>query len=127
MTELSLTNKGPIHPAPELKAPIQTVSREIQNWHGVVAATHWTLYRPDAVDGADFYVSDREIGHIPTSPDLRDRLLDRREAERFPWGDAYAGWVQFRIRTESDACHAIQLFRMNYDRLPGSVVEEKTV
>lgn len=33
------------------------------------------------------------------------------------FGGSYAPWTQFRIRNESDADYAIQLFRLTYERL----------
>ena len=121
---MSLTAKGPLVRVPVLPVPLQRVSEAIQAWPGTVAATHWDLYDRTRVDGADFYVGDQELGHVhlngdmhlATSKPLRDKLLEHRLAQPFPWYDC---WIQFSIKTEVQAQHAIWLFRLNYDRING--------
>jgi len=128
MNELSLIEKGPVRPAPTLSKHPQRVSSEIQSWPGVVAAAHWNLYWPDVVDGSDFYVGERELGHIhlnghahiATTRGLRDRLLKSGEAQTFPWSGGYEDWVMYPIGNAADADHAIGLFRLNYERLQSS-------
>jgi hypothetical protein len=122
---MKLADKGPIKPPPVLKGPAQFVSQEIQSWPGIVAATHWFLYDQTQVDGADFYVSDRELGHIHldgeihlgTTRTLAAMLIEHGLADPFEWGDA---WVQYRIRKKADVDHALWLFRLSYDRLNGT-------
>lgn len=122
---MKLASKGPIQPPPVLKGPAQRVSREIQSWHGIVAATHWYLYDRSQVDGADFYVGERELGHIHLdgeihlglTPSLASLLIGQDLAEPFEWGD---DWVQYTIRKAADIDHAVWLFRLGYDRLAGT-------
>ena len=55
-----------------LKGPAQSVSAEIQSWPGIIAATHWFLYDRTQVDGADFYVGEKELGHIHLDGELHE-------------------------------------------------------
>jgi hypothetical protein len=123
--ELSLEQKGPFAPPPVLSGPCQRVAKAVASWPGVIAAAHWHLYRENSVDGADFYVGSRELGHIhldgdvhlATDKTLHDAFLASGEAERFPYGGTYATWTLIHIDTEADADKAIRLIRRNYDRL----------
>jgi Luciferase len=122
---MKLTDKGPIVGPPRLRGPAQTVSAEVQSWPGVVSATHWLLNDPTQVDGADFYVGERELGHIHLDGEihlavtqaLRRALVERKLAEPFRWA---ADWVQFPITDKKSAQHALWLFRLGYDRLNGA-------
>ena len=121
---MTLEAKGPVQPVPVLTGYAEVVSRAVQSWPGVIAATHWHLYRPTEVNGADFYVGTEECGHIhldgevhlATSLDLRKSLLAHGLARSFPY---YASWIETSIRSEAEAKHAIWLFRLNYDRIMG--------
>ena len=62
--ELALGRKGPAVAPPKLDQPYQTTALDVAGWDDVVAATHWHLHKRNTVDGADFYVNDRELGHI---------------------------------------------------------------
>jgi hypothetical protein len=92
---MKLADKGPIKPPPVLKGPAQLVSQEIQSWPGIVAATHWFLYDQTQVDGVDFYVGDRELGHIHldgeihlgTTRPLGAMLIEHGLADPFEWHD----------------------------------------
>jgi hypothetical protein len=122
---MKLADKGLIKPPPVLKGSAQLVSLEIQSWPGIVAATHWFLYDQTQVDGADFYVGDRELGHIHldgeihlgTTRTLGAMLIEHGLADPFEWHDA---WVQYPIRKKADVDHAVWLFRLGYDRLAGT-------
>ena len=122
---MKLADKGPIKPPPALKGPAQLVSQEIQSWPGIVAATHWFLYDRTQVDGADFYVGERELGHIHLDGEihlgatrtLAAMLIEHDLADPFEWGDA---WVQYPICKKADVGHAVWLFRLGYDRLNGT-------
>lgn len=124
---MTLSEKGPIAPPPVLNGLLQGVSETIQSWNGVGAATHWHLYRPDQVDGTDFYVGDEELGHIhldgsihlATSLALRQALVTRGLAQPFPYA-GYEGWVQSAIRGPADAELALWLFGLNHRRLCGT-------
>ena len=125
---LPLNAKGRFAPPPMLEGPAGRVALEIARWPNVVSATHWRLGKPGVVDGADFYVDEQELGHIhldgevhlATSLELRKTLLAKNHARPFPY---YASWVETSIETEAQADHALWLFRLNYTRLMGGVVE----
>ena len=121
---MRLEAKGEIRPPPRLKGPAQFVSLEIQSWPGIIAATHWFLYDRTQVDGADFYVGERELGHIHLDGELhlcvtvglRRRLIEAGLAEALPWAE---DCVQAPISNRRDARNALWLFRLAYDRLTG--------
>ena len=125
---MALASKGRYMPPPVLNEPMQTLSVAIQSWPGVIAATHWHLYRSDEVDGADFYVGTDELGHIhldgevhlATSLALREALLSEGLARPFPY---YRSWVETSMRPGKEARHAGWLFQLNYDRLAGVPIE----
>ena len=115
---MKLADKGPIEPPPVLKGAAQLVSQDIQSWPGIVAATHWFLYDRTQVDGADFYVGERELGHIHLDGEihlgatrtLAAMLIEHGLADPFEWSDA---WVQYPIRKKADVDHALWLFRLH--------------
>lgn len=123
--ELRIGQKGRVAPPPTLDDPFQRVSEAIASWNCVTALTHWHLSRRGKVDGSDFYVANRELGHIhlngevhlATDKRLHAKFVGDGRAEPFPFGGTYATWTLFRIRSESDAKYAISLFRQNYERL----------
>ena len=124
---MRLESKGEIRPPPKLKGPAQSVSLEIQSWPGVIAATHWFLYDRTQVDGADFYVGEKELGHIHLDGELhlcvtvglRRRLIESGLAEALPWAE---DCVQAPISSRRDARNALWLFRLGYDRLTGAPI-----
>ncbi|GAB2583276.1 luciferase domain-containing protein [Spirosoma areae] len=124
---MKLNQKGPIKPPPVLTGPGQKTAEAIQSWPAIISATHWDLFNRSRVDGADFYVNDAELGHIHLNGEvhlaatngLGVALLQRGMASPLPYGKAHGDWVSFLIRTDSDADHAVWLFRLNYDRLQG--------
>jgi hypothetical protein len=126
---MRLESKGEIRPPPKLKGPAQSVSLAIQSWPGIIAATHWYLYDRTRVDGADFYVGEKELGHIHLDGELhlgvtaglRRQLVEAGLAEALPWGD---DWVQAPISSTRDARTAVWLFRLAYDRLAGTPIPE---
>ena len=121
---MKLEDKGVIKPAPVLSKYPEQVSKSIQAWDGIISATHWNLYDLTQVDGADFYVDEKELGHIhldgeihlATNTALSSMLIKMKLAGKFPYG---AGWVQYTITNSKTAAHALWLFRLNYDRLNG--------
>ena len=131
---MKLDQKGPIKPAPVLTGPGQKTAEAIQSWPTIISATHWDLFNRSRVDGADFYVGEAELGHIHLNGEvhlaatngLGIALLQRGLASPLPYGKAYGDWVSFMIRTDSDADHAIWLFRLNYDRLRGESLDALT-
>ena len=118
---LARADKGPLSPPPVLAEPMRTVADAVAGWSGVVATTHWYLYRRSQVDGIDFYVGEHELGHIhldgsihlATSPTLGRAMVAEGRARPFRY---VHGWVEQEIRViGTDA--AVALFRRNYERL----------
>ena len=119
---MQLRNEGVIQPAPALRGMAQEVSLELQKWDGMQAVTHWQLGNSEKVDGAEFHVNDKELGHIHLNGEMHLLLTKRLSraliqnglAEKFPWG---AEWVQAPLSTESERERALWLFRLGYDHL----------
>jgi hypothetical protein len=126
---MRLESKGEIRPPPRLKGPAKGVSLEIQSWPGIIAATHWFLHDPTQVDGVDFYVGCKELGHIHLDGELhlfvtvglRRRLVDAGLAEALPWAQ---DCIQAPISGRRDARNALWLFRLAYDRLTGTPITD---
>lgn len=124
-----LKSKGAIRPPPKLSGPAQSVSLEIQSWTGIISATHWDFYDRTEVDGADFYVGERELGHIHLDGELhlcltvglRERLIDAGLAEPLRWAEDS---VQAPISNRKEARTGVWLFRLGYDRLTGTPISE---
>ena len=125
---MRLEDKGQILPAPVLSKYPQMVSEEIQKWSNIISATHWDLYDRTKVDGADFYVGKKELGHIhldgwvhlATNKELSQAILKNKLAEKFPYAQ---NWVMFSITKKQDVKKAILLFQLNYDRLNGEPID----
>jgi hypothetical protein len=125
---MRLEDKGQILPAPVLSKYPQMVSEEIQTWCNIISATHWDLYDRSKVDGADFYVGKKELGHIhldgwihlATNKALAQVMLKNKLAEEFPYAQ---NWVMFSITKKQDVNKAILLFQLNYDRLNGVPID----
>ena len=124
---MRLETKGEIRPPPNLKGLAQSVSLEIQSWPGIVSATHWSFADRTKVDGADFYLGEKELGHIHLNGELhilvtsglRRRLVEAGLAQPFPWSDE---WIQSSVVHPRDARSAVWLFRLAYDRLAGTPI-----
>ena len=124
---MKLSDKGPIEPPPSMPGLLGRISTEIQSWPGVIAATHWDLYRATVPDGADFYVGDTEIGHlhfyggahVASDRSLCERFIAQGKAQpfRFRQDPNYRYWTQVTVATEKHAQDTIELFRANYERL----------
>ena len=91
----------------------------ILQWPGVESSPHRN-------GGIEFRVDRREIGHYHPSGhlDLPFPVRTRRELVAAGRAEAHhslptTGWVTFRVRTEHDIPAAIDLLRMNYERLRG--------
>jgi hypothetical protein len=113
--------KGPIAPPPMLDGARGTVADAVTKWPGVTSTVHWDLDEATRVDGIDFYVGERELGHIhldgelhlATDPSLGADLVAKGLVRSFRYA---RGWVSEKIdRIGPDS--AIALFRRNYDRL----------
>ena len=124
---MRLETKGEIRPPPKLKGHAQSVSLVIQSWPGVIAATHWFLYDRTRVDGADFYVGEKELGHIHLDGELhlgvtvglRRQLIEAGRATALPWAE---DWIQAPISSQREALNALWLFQLGYDRLMGASI-----
>ena len=126
---MTLEEKGPIKPPPELSKFPQQVSKEIQSWEDITAATHWELYDRSKTDGADFYVGQEELGHIhlngeihlATGKELAAVLIKNKLGKKFLYG---SDWVTSPIESAKDVVHAVWLFELNYKRIKGEPVEK---
>lgn len=96
------------------------IEREVLSWPDVTA-------RPHRFGGVEFHVHQHEIGHLHGDrlADLPFPLRIRRElvASGRAWPHHVlpdTGWVSYYIRGPADVPGAIELFRLNYDRLTRS-------
>ena len=88
---IQLRNEGILQPPPTLPGAAQTVSAKLQTWSGLEAFTHWQLGNSTRVDGAEFHVDGKELGHIhldghihlALTDALRKLLVDRKLASPF--------------------------------------------
>jgi hypothetical protein len=95
----------------------ERIEREVRGWPGVEE-------KPHRFEGIEFRVNGHEIGHLHG-----DRLADlpfpvRMRKELVATGRArlhhvlpQTGWVSYPIRGEEDLAGALELFRLNYERL----------
>ncbi len=121
---MKLSEKGRFVPRPTLEGVAERVACSVESWPEVHARTHWELGDETIVDGADFYVGERELGHLhlyaeahivmPRS--LRDALIAAKLARPFRWSESF---VVHRVRTAADAEHVERLFRLAFDYLQG--------
>lgn len=93
---------------------------------GLVSSWDGVTVHPHRFGGVEFRVGRRQIGHLhgdrmadlPFPVRIRERLVAEGRAERHHILPD-SGWVTLRLRSERDAERAIDLFRLNYDRLVG--------
>lgn len=124
---MKLSEKGRFVARPALDGIAESVALGVEALAGVQARTHWYLGDESVVDGADFYVGERELGHIHLYAEahiavpraLRDALIAARIAKPFPWSDAF---VAKKIRTQKDAADAAFVFGLAHAGLLGSTV-----
>lgn len=98
-----------------LSAALGRVLNEVQGWPGVTLAPH-------RFGGTEFRLGKGEIGHshpdgsfdIPFPKPVRDELVAKHRAEPHHVLPR-SGWVTFRLRTEADVPHAIELLRLAYE------------
>lgn len=97
----------------------EEIEQAVTSWPGVTA-------QPHRFGGVEFRVHNHEIGHLhgdrladlPFPLRLRHELVAAgRAAPHHVLPDS--GWVSFHIRGAGDVPAAIELFRLNYDRLTG--------
>ena len=125
---MKLSEKGRFVPRPRLEGAAESVASAIESWPDVHARTHWQLGDETIVDGADFYVGGRELGHlhlyeeahIAVPRSLRDALLEAGLAERFPWSPSF---VVKKIDDGNAARDAEWLFALAYDHLKGASLD----
>lgn len=118
--------KGPMGPPPDIAGPAGEVARAVAALPGVQASVHWHFARRSEVDGADFYLRGRELGHIhldgvahiAMTRAVRDAALARGIGRPAPWA-GYEGWLHLPIRDAADAEAALALFAANHARLAG--------
>ena len=95
----------------------ETIGREVTSWPGVEE-------RPHRFGGTEFRVNGHEIGHLhgdrladlPFPVRVREQLVRSGKA-RLHHVMPQSGWVSRPIRDEEDVAGALELFRMNYERL----------
>ncbi len=98
----------------------EKIGREVTGWAGVEE-------RPHRFGGVEFRVNGHEIGHLhgegfPAMADLPFPIRMRKELVEAGKARLHhvlpeTGWVSYRIRDEEDVAGAIELFRLNYERL----------
>lgn len=91
----------------------------LREWEGVEVSPH-------QFGGVEFRVDHREIGHVHLGgiADLPFPVRVRRDLVSSGRAEAHhtlphTGWVSVRLRTEHDIPSAVDLFRLNYERLRG--------
>jgi hypothetical protein len=95
----------------------ETIEHEVKGWPGVESRVH-------RFGGVEFRVNGHEIGHLhgdrmadlPFSVRIREELVESGMAQLhhvLP----QTGWVSYYLGSEEDVAGALDLFRMNYDRL----------
>jgi hypothetical protein len=95
----------------------EEIRREVRSWPGVEA-------KPHRFGGVEFRVRGYEIGHLhgnrwadlPVPVRVRKELVARCKA-RLHHVLPQTGWVSYPIRDEDDVAGALELFKMNYERL----------
>lgn len=95
----------------------------VRQWEGVEVLPH-------RFGGVEFRVGRREIGHVHVGnvADLLVSVRLRRDLVAAGRASAHhalphSGWISFRIRSEHDVPSAVELFRLNYERLCGNTVK----
>jgi hypothetical protein len=98
------------------------VEREVLSWPGVSKETRGTDVTP-GIDVTIYWLGRRQLGHIhhdgvadfQVSKVLHDELIAAGRAE--PHRGGFAAVVSFAIRQPDDVPHALDLFRLSYDRV----------
>ena len=95
----------------------ETIRRQVTSWPGVKE-------KPHRFNGIEFRVRGHDIGHLhgsrwadlPFPVRVRKELIAQGKA-RLHHILPQTGWVSYPIRGEKDVPGALELFRMNYERL----------
>lgn len=101
---------------------VALIANVVRDWEGVEL-------RPHRFGGVEFRVGRREIGHVHVDG-VADLLVSvRMRRDLVAAGRAMAhrtlphsGWISVRLRSEHDVPGAVELFRLNYDRLTGAAI-----
>jgi luciferase-like monooxygenase len=95
----------------------EKIEREVTGWPGVEGRSH-------RFGGVEFRVNGHEIGHLHGSrlADLPFPVRVRRELVAAGKAQLHhvlpqTGWVSYPIRQPEDVDGALELFRLNYERL----------
>jgi hypothetical protein len=103
----------------------EKIEREVEGWEGVEA-------KPHRFGGVEFRVRGHEIGHLHGSrmADLPFPVRMRKELVAAGKAQLHhvlpeTGWVSYPIRGEEDVEGALELFRLNYERLTARRREAK--
>ena len=94
----------------------EQITETVRSWPGVESAPH-------RFGGIEFKVGRRELGHLhgdriadlPFPRRVRDELIAEGRA-RPHHVLPESGWITVSIRSPEDADHAVELFRMAYER-----------
>jgi|SRR5580704_12958272 hypothetical protein len=121
---MKLVDKGRFAPPPKLKLAAQRVSEAVAAWEGIHARTHWLLGDDREIDGADFYLREKEVGHIHLDSEAHvvlprvvvDLLVKAGLGHRLEWSRSV---VVFAVDRTADVEHALWLFQLSYDRCRG--------
>jgi hypothetical protein len=95
----------------------ERIGHEVTGWPGVEE-------KPHRFNGVEFRVNGHEIGHLhgsrladlPFPVRMREELVAAGKA-RLHHVLPQTGWVSYPIRGEEDVEGALELFRLNYERL----------
>jgi hypothetical protein len=103
------------------------IAELLQRWEGVEV-------RPHQFGGVEFRVGHREIGHVHLNGTADLLVPVRLRRDLVAAGRAqphhtlpHSGWISFRLRSEHDIPAAVALFRVNYDRLRGTLPRPGTL
>ena len=95
----------------------EKIEREVSGWPGVEE-------KPHRFSGVEFRVNGHEIGHLHGSglADLPFPVRVRKELVAAGKAQLHhvlpqTGWVSYQIRRPEDVAGALELFRLNYERL----------
>lgn len=116
---MSRTEKGRVAPPPRLDKSAQRVADAVAALPGVVAQAHWEIGSQTEVNGVDFYVGEKELGHIHLDGEahiaiggaVAKDLIARKQAKKFRWSS------DFVVVDTADFDRALQVFRLRHAQL----------
>jgi hypothetical protein len=111
-----LTSCHPIAQGDNDMSYLKRLADEVSSWPNVSVHSH-------RFGGQEFRFGKAEIGHlhsngtvdIPFPRAIRDALLEEGQAEAHRWVPN-SGWTTFRVRSDADVGHAVELLRVSYLR-----------